>query len=175
MSDSTKKNLIVSIILLLVSGAVFGYALFEVESQNQRLKEQMTAVATKQSQESSYLALRRTAEESKSDRELLSKYFFQKEGDSIDFLNLVESTAPQMSIKIQTEDLQQITDSETGSQQVEVSFTFSGSYENVMKFLTFLENLPYVSSVQTLDLLARSKDDWLATVTVVINVYEHAE
>lgn len=175
MSKNTKKNLILSLLLLVLAAAALIYMLTVVDAKSQQLKDSLEVIAERQAQESSQLRLQRTAEESAADREKLANYFFRQEGDSIYFLNLVETYARKMNVHYETKDLEPITDPKTNAALVAINFTYSGTYKDVTTFTQVLENLPYVSEIQSLSLQARSSTDWLATATMLVNMYTYDE
>lgn len=175
MSKKTLRNLIVSVLLLMISAAAFTYMVFELNSKNMLLKEQVIALQTKQAQENSYFKLQRISETSSADRETLAGYFFEQESDSIDFLNAVEALAPQVGISLKTETLVPGGDKKKKESWVLVSFLFTGEYKNVTDFIKILENLPYESQIDSLQLSSREDSGWEARTTMRINVYAYDE
>ena len=147
--------------------------LFEVDNKNMLLEEQIGALSIQEAQETEFYRLRRLAEESTSDREQLAGYFFRKESDSIDFLNTVESLAPQAGVALKVESLEQ--EGSGNEQDIIIDLTFSGSYDQVTNFINLLENLPYMSEVTSLQMEARSSSNWEATTEIKIDIYAYDE
>lgn len=173
MSKTTIRNLIISSIFLLVTATAFVFVLYITERENSILTEQLIALEKKRAQESQHLKLKRIAVESEADRELLGGYFLSQESDSIDFLNKVESLAPQFDITLKTDSLKKDTDKRTKEEWLTAQFSFNGTYQNVSDFVQILENLPYIAEVTQVSLEAGSENDWAATVNMRINLYTY--
>lgn len=171
MTKTTRRNLIVSVLLLIVSVWAFIYMVLEIKAKNMLLQEQVIALETKQAQESSYFKMQKISEETITERESLASYFFAQESDSIDFLNLVESLAPQAGISLQTEGLEQQEDKKKNTSWVIINFSFIGAHKNVTDFIKVLENLPYEAEITNLQLSLQDTGDWEAKTTMKINVY----
>lgn len=166
MSRLTLKHLIASTILLVLSIAAGGFAVFEIRSNAQTLREQVTVLAAEQAQENSYYRLQKINEDSKDEREHLSKYFLKQGSDSIDFLNKVEALAPQAGIELTTESLEDFADKKTGTKWIAVKFALSGTQSDVERFVQILERLPYFSQVTSVSFKTGSDNTWQANVTM---------
>jgi hypothetical protein len=166
MSKITLKHLIASVVLLTLSVVAAGLAVYKIMADSKTLNEQVTVLAAEQAQENSYYRLQKINEDSKEEREALSKYFLTQSSDSIDFLNQVESLAPQAGVDLQTDKLEDIADKKTGTKWISVQFSFSGTQSDVERFVQILERLPYFSQVTAVSLKARSLDNWQAQVTM---------
>lgn len=175
MSKKTIRNLVISILILLVSAGVFLYMLFGVEAKGELLQTQVVALQTKQAQENSYFKLQRIFEESSADRDTISQYFFEQESDSIDFLNSVEALAPKVGVTLKTESLEQQVDKKTKDSWILVTFQFTGPYKNVTDFIKILENLQYESEITKVQLATLDDASWEARTTIKINVYSYDE
>jgi len=113
---------------------------------------------------------RRIAEETQEERLQLESYFLLKESDSIDFLNNIESIAPQAGVVLQTSSLDTVVDPSDNSQWIEVDFSFSGSRSRVREFVEVLEELPYVSRMMSLNVTMQNQGQWQAEVTMRVRV-----
>lgn len=170
MSGGTKKNIVVASVLVVIAAAVFGFMFYQISVQGTTLGTQVTALREEQAQEANYLRLQRIAEESVADREELRSYFLTRESDSIDFLNMVESIAPQSGVTLRTSGLETISDPVDKSNWIQVTFAFSGSRSSVQNFIETLENVPYVSKLMSVDISARSSTDWHANVVMRVRI-----
>lgn len=170
MSDRTKTNLIIAIVSFVVTAAAVFFVIVYVTGQGTVLQEQIKALEEQSTQEASLLRLKRIAEESTDDRALVGSFFLQQESDSIDFLNQIETLAPQVGVSLQTRGLDQINDKTTKTDWVEVSFTFSGSRASVQRFIEILETVSYISRVTNIELRAQSSAFWRADVTMRIRL-----
>lgn len=175
MSGSTKKTIIVALMLSVASIAVFGFMVFRVSEQGDRLVAQIRALEEQRAQEAAHRNLQRIATESQADRDQLKAYFLAKESESIDFLNQVETLAPQVDVALKTTNLQLTTEKDTKRGWIEVTFEFSGTRKSVQNFVQILETLPYVSRLNSVTMEARSRTDWQASVTMQIQVLSYDE
>ena len=170
MSPSTIRNVLISSVAMLVALGVFGFMVYQTDAQGEKLTEQIATLESQRSQEESYFRLQKTTEETKEERAKLQSYFLLNEGDSIDFLNEVESLAPQAGVSLQTSNLLSVTDETDDSQWVEVNFSFTGSRQRVRDFIEVLEEVPYVSRLMTVELASSGQAQWEAKVTMRIAV-----
>lgn len=170
MSKITIRNFFIATIFLLIAIAGFSYMFIETSSQNEALKQQIETLKKEQAQEDSYMRLQRTAEESVGEREQLKEHFLLEQSDSIDFLNLVESLAPQAGVNLTTDTLKhESTDEEDW---ITADFTFTGTYADIYDFIRILENLPYLTELRTIELTENNDgSSWEAQVQVQVNLY----
>lgn len=175
MNKVTIRNLILSSLCLLLAIGSFSFVVFQVKNKEQDLQNQFQTLNDENLRETSFHKLQKTAEDSISDRNLLTTYFLKQESDSIDVLNWIEGTAPKANVKLQTKSLQKITDKDTKADWIEVSFVFSGEQKNVERFVATLERLPYLSYITSLTMSARSSNDWEALVTLRVYIFNYAK
>lgn len=175
MSTSTIRNITVAIALMLVSVGVFGLMAYQMISQGNKLSEQIIALENERKQETSFLRLQRIALDTTEKRSELAGYYLLKEGDSIDFLNRVESLAAETGLQLQTQNLEEIADEKSDSMWIQVTFDISGSRKQLQDFIRVIETLPYVLTVNRISLRAKSSAEWGANVRVKIRVLEYDE
>ncbi len=173
MSQVTLRNLILSSLILLLIVGIFGFVLYNIEAKRALLAEQVRTLAEQQGQENSFFRLQRIAEESAEDRAQLQSYFLLQEGDSINFLNQVESLAPTIGVSLETNSLNQLPETKAGDNWIEVGFTYNGSRESVNRFTNILEHLPYVSYVTQYSVTADTPTNWEAKITLLVYVLSY--
>ena len=117
--------------------------------------------------------MQRIAIETAEDRAKLQSYFFIRESESIDFLNRVEAIAPQAGVTLETEGLKQVEGKEDGYVWIESQFSFSGSRDDVQRFVRILETLPYQLRLTNLEMSAQSSSLWEALVTIKVRVLDY--
>lgn len=173
MSKVTKRNFLIALTLLLVSGAVFGYMLAYSEQQSTALREQLVTLEKQRIQEASYLQMRRTLENASADVSALDDMFLKRESDSIDFLNLIEAQARNSDVSLTTEALS----AEGGEEDrhLLVRYSFAGAKTNVRNFIKILEQSQYLAKITGLDLREQSSGSWEAEVTVRVNLFMYVE
>ena len=147
----------------------------QTQQQGEKLVSQLDTLNEQRAQEESFFRLRRVAEESAQERALLKSYFFSKESDSIDFLNMVEQLAPDVGVILETTSLNLVEDADDGKQWIEIGFLFDGSRSRVQEFLNTLEDLPQVSKIMKVDMLASDQTKWQARVTMRVRVLNYDE
>ena len=174
MSKSTIRNMIIAVSFVLVAAAAFGFMVFKVNLQGSQLALHIDTLEKEQMQEASHLKLRRIAENSTTDRALLQSYFLSKESDSIDFLNRVETMAPQVGVVLHTSGLELVTD-DADINWIKVEFSFAGSRDRVQRFIQILETFPLVSRLVSVDMSSRSGAEWQASVIMQVQVLSYDE
>ena len=173
MSPATIRNFVITALIMCISTGGFIFMLFQIQSKEKVLQDQLLALNDELARGDSFSKLQKVAEESTTDRNQLDTYFLRQDSDSIDVLNLVESMAPKAKVALQTKGLQKITDKDTKTDWVEVSFVFSGQREDVEKFVAILERLPYLSYITSLTISAKSAASWEAQVTLRAYIYSY--
>ena len=148
MSKITIRNLIISCTLLGLALGVFVFMIFQTQAQGKLLVEHIQTLNTEQQQVDSYYKLQKVSDESKVDREKIISYFLREEGDTIDFLNQIETLAPQVGVVLKTDSLEKSTDKATGASGIDVSLSFSGEEKRVQTFIKVLERLPYLLKIR---------------------------
>jgi len=175
MSKSTLRNLIIAIVLAAISSGVFGLMVYYVFDKGGKLAGQIEVLEASNAQEASFIKSQRLAEDTQVERALLQSYFLARASDSIDFLNKVEALAPTLGISLETKGLENIVDETNNSEWIEAGFSFSGSRDNVQKFIKVLETLPYVARVNEVMLVSKTTTQWTAEVTMQVKVLAYDE
>lgn len=158
--------------MLGIALAGYLYAGYFLKNKEQALRGQIEALTKQQQQESLYFRLEKLAVDSKERREALRAPLLDQESKSIEVLTWIESLAPQNGITLETKNLQKVTDKETKTDWIEVSFVFSGTEERVERFIAILEHIPYLSYVTSLSMAAQSGGNWEATATLRILLFK---
>lgn len=175
MSKSAKRNMVIGSILIAIAVSGFAFMIHQIIGQGTELESQITALKEERAQEESYFRLQRLAEESSEDRMQLRSYFLERESDSIDFLNLIERIGPEAGVILEMNGLESVTDPSDQSKWIEAVFAFSGTREQVERFIQILESVPYVSRVTAIEMNARSSTEWRASVTIQVRVLAYDE
>ncbi|MCA9360152.1 hypothetical protein H6781_02420 [Candidatus Nomurabacteria bacterium] len=173
MSKSTKNIVLISIIIFVASAVSLGVMAYQVKEQGNQLSSHVATLQAESAQVESYNKLKKISEETTEDRDLLQSYFLEKESNSIDFLNLVESLAPQAGVQLDTEGLDVLETGENGAKWIEVSFVFSASRERVQNFIKVLETLPYVLRLTSVEMDGMSASEWEARVTMQVQILDY--
>ena len=170
MSKITIRNLIIASMVLCLATGVFIFMIFQIQAQGALLVEHTRTLSAERLQEDSFYKLQRVADESTADREKIVGYFLREEGDTINFLNQVETLATQVGVTLKTDSLEKSTDKATGASWVDVSLSFSGEEKQVQTFIKVLEHLPYLLKITSLDLGAQTNSLWEAKIKMRVFV-----
>ncbi len=173
MSRITIRNFILSLILLLVVFGIVGYLYLMIGTKEKQLAEQLVAIKTQNDREQTSFRLEKIAKESAIEREEIKKYFLPQAGESITFLTQVESLAPENGVVLKTDSLEEGGNKETNEKWVTATFTFSGTRSSVERFITILENLPYLSQINSVQLIGKDGGGWEAKVTMQVAVLHY--
>jgi len=173
MSHTAVRTGIVAFVLFVIAIGVFGVLLAQTVAKQTLLQEQVLILAKHRAQQDTFFELRRTAEETTDSRNQLQQLFFLRGGDSVDFLNEVEALAPRTGVTVETESLTEIVEADTGDQWLEKSFAITGLHEDVERFVSLLENLPYAVRLTDLMLTERSSTISAADVTLQVRLLQY--
>ncbi len=169
MNSRTKKILIVSIITLVISVSACLVLAYQIDVQGKKLKEYVQLLTEQGAQEASYIRINRLVQETKQEREDITKAFFKDESESIGFLSDIESLAAAIGLELTTDELNKVT-AEDKSEYIKMTFVYSGEKELVLKFTQLLEHIPYHSLVQNLRLQEVDNTTWEGTATIHITL-----
>lgn len=172
MIIKTNINLIITSLLVAGSTAVFIFMVYSIDQQGELFFSQQEALLQQQAQEDSYQHLRRLAENTAEERSAIKDLFFSEKGESIDFLTLVETLAPQLNLKFKTNGLSEIKETD-GSDWIEATFTFSGTKSGVESFIEILESLPYMSRLTKVVVGSDGGSVWSSSVTMQVQILSY--
>ncbi|MCA9360619.1 hypothetical protein H6785_01485 [Candidatus Nomurabacteria bacterium] len=173
MSKSTTTMIIISLLVFAITSVGFGLMVFQVSKQGDRLAQQVEALKAEREQENSYNKLQQVFKETKNNRSVLTGYFLESQGNSIDFLNLVESLAPVAGVTLETDSIVDFEDKEAKTHWIVTTFSFSGSRERVQNFIKILETVPYVARLISTDISLQSSSLWGAKVTIQVQILDY--
>ncbi len=171
MSQTTIRNLIISIIILVIVGGAVAGVFIKLLKDSQTLEKQIVAVASQNQHEAGLIRLQKIAKASESEREELSSQFLFRESDTSDFLSEIEELVPIMGVQRNTPDLKKITIE--GKEWVEVSFNVTGDRTSVQDFINVLEIVPYVSKVTSVNLSGEKNGDWKADIIIQVQLLSY--
>lgn len=133
--------------ILLLLGVVVSY--YGITKWHSKIIEAEKQLAEEKAKVSSIEALRNTLDDTKEDREYLSRLFVDKE-TAVDFLDFVESIGSISKADVSVDSVSPL-ESETAGSFVSVRFTAEGTWEEISSTLGLADHIPKaltVSSVQ---------------------------
>ena len=169
MTKKTKNIFWISVATSVFTVSAAGLFFYEIQKKSQVLDEQVRIVTENNAKESTYLRLKRLAQETEGDRAGLSKHFFKNEGDSISFLGEVETLAAQNGLALKTEALDKVVNKDN-SEYIKVAFSYEGKKETVLNFSRLMELLPYHSRVESLKVNQEVGSNWRGQITIHITI-----
>jgi len=171
MNTHTKRLAILAGVLFITAVVAVVFFVREINAQSVKLSEQITAIQTDRAQQTVFTRIQRTSNETADTREALQSYFLQSQSDSIDFLNFIESQAAISGVELLTNSPTEVT--QEGATFLSVGYNLTGSLNRVENFIQQLENLPYVSQLESLSLAQRAGSTWEANVVITVNVLNY--
>jgi len=150
--NTTKKLLIVSLLCLLLSGALAAYLWFYLEDRGSKLQEDLQTVHDKERLEREYKKLQSQLSATETDRALLERHIIAGENGTVSFLSLVDEIAAELGIELNTKELNVEKTDESGFDKLIVKFSLEGSEPQVERLLKMFETLPYQGDLTALDL-----------------------
>lgn len=169
MTNRTKSLFISSVITAVVAISATGYFFYLIQGKAATLDQQVKIVTENNAKESTFIRLKKIAQETEVERAQLSSHFFKHEGDSISFLGEMESLAAASNLALKTEALDKVAGKD-GDEYIKVLFSYEGSKTSVMNFSKLMEVLPYHSKVESLRLEEFGQGSWRGQVTVLITI-----
>lgn len=158
----------VSLLLAGVVVGLFGSAVYVIRQDGQQLSNQFVAMNEETSREAAVAQLRRTYEETETERAQIAAAFLPGEGAAVTFLSDLEQLAPTMGVGLDIVTLDRQPESETTAWLI-VSLSLSGSYSDVSRFMSYLETLPYRSYLTSASLVSRDGSQWVAEVELQVS------
>jgi len=171
MSDRTKRVAIIATVLFVI--AVLTVVLFvrEINIQSTKLSEQIMAIETERAQQEVFTSVQRISNNTLTIRQELQGYYLDSQSDSINFLNFIEDQAIASGVELTTN-----TPTETVKDDeafLSVGYEFKGSLTRVENFIKQLENIPYISHLESLSLSQQAGGVWEAEVEIMVNILDY--
>ena len=115
--------------------------------------------------------MQRTSNNTLQTREELQSYYLDSQSDSINFLNFIEAQAAATGVELTTNSPTEVVNDD--GTFLSVDYEFTGSLSRVENFIKQLENIPYVSQLESLSLSQKSSSVWEARVTIMVNILDY--
>lgn len=171
MNTSTKKILSFSLLFFLATSAFAGFVFFEIFEKGDKLEQQKNILAENKSKETDYFKAQRLLRESEENRKNLSAKFFYGENDIVVFLDSLDRLALDFGLDLETESLERVEDDKK-NKITKITFNFSGAEEKVIAFSELLENIPYHSYLDNLNIKRTELGLWKGRTVLVVTMQE---
>jgi hypothetical protein len=153
-NNFNKISLFLSGIIFIFLCCVPVYLYKIINANNQKAESNMAAWQTETNRRNDITFLNESLKQVSSDRTLLATHFAQS-SDVVPFLNTIEQLAPTAGAQAEIDSV----NTGTNNGQLIVELKASGSFVQVYKFLTLLENSPYELSFLSVDIHKSSLTD----------------
>ena len=156
MKNQTNTYLILAV--LLAGGSIIGLWYFSeyIYGLTEKTTELREQVETQELKIKRDQLLSKSAQNTNVERQKLSSLFIQPNA-SIDFVSSLEKSASDLSLLYSTNQIENISPdslSSQGKELLKISMTISGKWSSVLRFLRYIETLPYVVKIERVDLVS---------------------
>ena len=143
-----KTALFLSLAIFLLLCFVFIILYRQININNQNAEASTTKWQTEAQRRNDIISLNSSLKQVSNDRALLDTHFAQS-SDIVPFLNTISGLAPSVGA---TSEIDSVTTGGANSNTLVVEIKASGTFEQVYKFLTLLENSPYELDFTSVDI-----------------------
>lgn len=171
MSPQAKHILVVNAVALVAALLCYGSAWYLVNMHKSKVYERVVARATAEGKKAGLDALRETHSMTAEERASLSNFIVPEEGVT-DFLNLIERTALEEGLAIDTKAVSEEPLAEPNPlyESLVLTIEVTGTFSDVSFMLAALESLPYQVMVSETEFhrLDIIQDSWAGTFTFAV-------
>jgi len=156
MNKKTNIQLIFSICLGLLAVGGFVYAAHYISGLTDKTALLREEIENKEIRIKRIQRLNTSADKTKSDRAMLLNYFIKPNG-AIDFVSSLESVASKFNLQYSTNVIENVETEILASQDkqlLRVGMSLSGGWKNVLKYILYIESLPYPITIEKLELVS---------------------
>lgn len=139
----------ISIVVALGVVGIFGYEYMQIQTVNQNTASVETDLYTEESSLESFRQLAKTASNIKGDSDKANTFFIKRE-EVVNFLDVIEGVASSTGATVTVESVNDKKDKDQAF--VTVDIKIEGSYKNVYHTIRVLEQLPYQSEIESVDM-----------------------
>ena len=148
MKNSLQKILLfISITLLLLFYFAFVFLYQKINDNNQKTQQTTISLQKESNRRDDIASIDRATKKIFADRILLESHFI-KSSDVVPFLNTIEKLAKESGVLAQINSV----NTKTDNTELTVDLKASGRFEAIFKFLTLLENSPYLLDFISMDM-----------------------
>lgn len=155
-----RMEMFLSIVLFIFACIIFVYIYGKIKENNQKAESEMVSWQVETERRNDITSLNDSLGQISSDRDLLGTHFAQS-SDVVPFLNTIEQLSPPGGAKVEVDSVE----AGTNNTGLTVELKASGSFEQVYKFLTLLENSPYELNFIAVD-MHTATTSWEATFKI---------
>lgn len=159
----TKKILVFSIISAIVAFFLFGFLFWLIKSQNESIALLAGEVQQNSAKDDAVRSIRLLFDKNKDSLARLDSFFISKDG-VVDFINSIDTLGKKYRVNLAIGEVTSEIDQKIKDdfkETLKLRLDASGSWGNVIDFLTALENLPYKIKVDQVSVGLSSASDKL--------------
>jgi len=152
--SKTKKTLLVTLIINFLVWGAYGFVFLKIRSQNEYVSNLLNESNNDLKKDETLRAIKTTLTENKQFISHIDSYFVAKDG-VVDFIEILESYALKsgVALTIGAVSVEQDPKVKVDFKEVlRLKVDASGSWENITRFLSVIENMPYVTDINMVSL-----------------------
>jgi Tfp pilus assembly protein PilO len=153
-----KTSLLVAILFLISVCSAFVFLYDKINDNNQKAEQGTEAWQTESHRRAEITLLNNSLNQISNDRSMLETHFTSS-SDIVPFLNTIEQLEPSSLASVEIDSV----DTGTNNSALTVGLKASGSFTEVYKFLTLLENSPYELNFLSVDIHKTTPGDMSTT------------
>ncbi len=169
MTTNTKKTVLFSLLTFIAVSSFSSFIFYEIFKQSKNLEEQKNILAENKNKEIEFFGIQRLLRETEVERSVLAESFFYDQNDTVIFLDSLDKLAADFNLILEINSLEK-TEDEDKKQVTKISFSFEGQKDKVLAFSELLENIPYHSFLENLNLKQSDNDIWKGKVSLVVTM-----
>ena len=180
MSEKNKIYAFALAVILLILAVVFliiPLLVSKIKSTSISLAQQKEALNNLEAKQRNFYEFNREYQQIKPDLEKIDSAFVE-EGKILDFIVALENIAKQSGNKYEIKVIERPAGGteQGGAKSINFQISLKGSYPNLIRFLVYLEGLPYMNKVSTLQIqrISLDKQEFEAgniSSNIIINAY----
>lgn len=170
MTKYTKKHSVISFIFLGITTTVFLLALYIVQSRGGELRAGYETMQKQQLIQQQQIVIENVIEMSADERTALNDYFLEERG-IIGFISNIETQASVMRVLVETTQLAvepiEESNEDGANSTLKIGFSFTGTEPAVVRFMEYLETLPYYKEIPSAVIAVNDTDNsnnWEGTI-----------
>lgn len=172
MNTTTLRYLLISLTYFVACTGVFGYGLYTLNQQGQKLESIRAEHQAALKKEQAFIAITKIIEGTAAERAELTSYFIT-ERDTISYIALIEEMAKQVGVTVQTNTLAIIPKNEKQKTPASLNagFTVNGPKNAVKLFMQKIEQTPFHQTITDMTIMTDvAKGESSGTVLVQVTL-----
>ena len=151
MRFHTKLILIFVIIINLVAGVGYFFLFNYIKTDSETASSLLSSIDSSAKKDSSLKALRSVIKDTQTQRDLLSTFFLSPDSE-VFFIEQIENLATSSGLTVKTKNVSSVVGPTPTTKTFQIEESVSGSWNDIVYFMNYIENLPYDIHIQNMSL-----------------------